>query len=158
MWDYPLNNFELTFDDPEWVIGHGIGTGSLSSQYVAKVLGVPNPANDFGVENGYGMLILELGIPGVMLWMIWAMAFTMAAAQTVLKLGQTATFPLGLSAALYCCLLLFPFTWGGPAYQNYVSNAYFWMLAGLLFRLPGFETESAIDRAQEECQSADAQI
>jgi hypothetical protein len=34
-------------------------------------------------------------------------------------------------------LLLFPFTYGGlQPYQNFVLNAYFWLLTGVLFRLP----------------------
>jgi hypothetical protein len=33
--------------------------------------------------------------------------------------------------------LLYPFTYGGLApYQNYVNNAYLWLLVGVLFRLP----------------------
>jgi hypothetical protein len=33
--------------------------------------------------------------------------------------------------------VLLPFTFGGmPAYQNYVLNAYLWLLVGILFRLP----------------------
>jgi len=35
---------------------------------------------------------------------------------------------------------LFTFTWGSMVvYQNFVLNAYFWLLAGVLFRLPTLE-------------------
>jgi hypothetical protein len=148
-WDYPWANFVLAFSDPDWVLGHGIGTGSLSAQYVAKTLHLPNPLTKFGVENGHGMLMLELGIAGLILWMAWSVSFTLSAGRTLMTLRQKATFPLALSVVFYCSLLLFPMTWGGlTAFQNYVTNGYFWMLAGLLFRLPGLEAEKAARLAE----------
>jgi hypothetical protein len=55
----------------------------------------------------------------------------------VRQLRQTVYFPVGLSILWYAFLLLFPFTHMGIApYQNYIMNAYFWFLIGILFRLP----------------------
>ncbi|MGA7027586.1 MAG: hypothetical protein WBY24_02980, partial [Candidatus Acidiferrales bacterium] len=37
----------------------------------------------------------------------------------------------------YTFLLLYPFTYGGLApYQNFLDNAYLWLIVGILFKLP----------------------
>jgi hypothetical protein len=55
----------------------------------------------------------------------------------VLKLRQSIYFPVALAIFWYAFLLLIPFTYQGIVYyQNYVMNAYFWFLVGILFRLP----------------------
>jgi len=46
-------------------------------------------------------------------------------------------FPVAFAILWFSFLLLFPFTYGGiQPYQNYIFNAYFWLLVGVLFRLP----------------------
>ncbi len=139
---YPLANFVKVFDDPNWVVGHGIGTASLGGQYVNRIMEVPLP--DIGVENGYGNMILELGILGPILWLVWTASLVFAALKTALRLKGTWAFPVAISILWFAFILLFPFTWVGiVAYQNFVSNAYFWLLVGVLFRLPGLVKESA---------------
>jgi len=135
IWDYPVGNFLAAFDDPEWVMGHGIGTASLGGQYVTRILGVP--ATKIGVECGYGILVLEFGILGLVLWLVWASIFAFQAGKVVLRLKGTWAFPIGLAIFWFSFLLLFPWTYGGiQPYQNFVLNAYFWVLVGVLFRLP----------------------
>ena len=53
-WSYPIDNFLYAFEQPNWLLGNGIGTASLGAQYVAKVLGTRQP--NLGVEEGYGNL------------------------------------------------------------------------------------------------------
>ncbi len=64
--DYPLSNFLCTFDYPNWPYGYGIGTASLGVQYVVRIFHA-TPMR-IGVENGFGQIILELGIVGLLLW------------------------------------------------------------------------------------------
>jgi hypothetical protein len=46
-------------------------------------------------------------------------------------------FPLAFMIFWYAFLLLLPFTFQGlQAYQDFVWNAYLWLLLGILFRLP----------------------
>ena len=59
-WDYPIYNLELAFTNPNWILGNGIGTASLGTQYVAKIIGKRSP--DISVEEGFGLLIIEMGI------------------------------------------------------------------------------------------------
>jgi Ni,Fe-hydrogenase I cytochrome b subunit len=57
--------------------------------------------------------------------------------RVVKSLKETAYFPLAIAIMYYSFLLLFPMTWGGlDLYENFVMNAYFWLLLGVFFRLP----------------------
>jgi hypothetical protein len=144
-WDYPLANFLAAFSDREWVIGHGIGTASLGVQYVSHLLGQPPP--QIGVENGYGTLITESGILGLILWLLWTIVFIFSALKAMLLLKGKPTFPIALAIVWFSFLLLFTFTWGSMVlYQNFVLNAYFWLLAGVLFRLPTLEPAVPAER------------
>ena len=135
-WEYPIHNLMLAFTYPNWVMGNGIGTASLGSQYVSKLLGRP-PFN-LWVEEGYGQLIIEMGIVAPFLWIAWTAALLYSMWLVLLGLRQTRFFPIAFAIFWYSFLLLYPFTYGGLApYQNYVGNAYFWLLIGVFFALPG---------------------
>jgi hypothetical protein len=134
-WAYPLMNLELAFTNKNWVMGNGIGTASLGGQYVAKFTGTP-PLNIW-VEEGYGLLIIEMGILSPFLWLLWTGALVITGWQVLRRLRQTRLFPIGFAILWYAFLLLYPLTFGGMvAYQNFVTNAYLWLLVGILFRLP----------------------
>jgi hypothetical protein len=140
-WDYPLMNLSMAFDGPNWVFGNGIGTASLGTQYVAKVLHEPPP--NVWVEEGYGVLIVEMGIVAPFLWIAWTAALLISSWKIVRKLRETRLFPIAFAIFWYAFLLLYPLTFGSLAsYQNYVGNAYFWLLIGILFRLPDLAASS----------------
>ena len=89
------------------------------------------------MESGYGTLILELGIIGPLLWLLWTGALVREGWRMVRRLRGTPFFPVGFAILWFAFLLLFPFTFGGmQPYQNFVFNAYLWLLTGILFRLP----------------------
>jgi len=57
--------------------GYGLGTTSLGTQYVARIfhakpLGV-------GVESGFGALVVEMGIGGLILWLVMSFAILFSA-------------------------------------------------------------------------------
>ena len=134
-WDYPIANLMAAFTRPNWVIGNGIGTASLGIQYVSKALGQRIP--ELWVEEGYGQLIVEMGIIAPFLWFLWTGALLYYSWGILRRLRQTRFFPLAFAIFWYAFLLLYPFTYGGLApYQNFVNNAYLWLLVGILFRLP----------------------
>jgi hypothetical protein len=138
-WDYPIANLMGAFKGPNWVLGNGLGTASLGSQYVSKLLG-ERPLT-LWVEEGYGELIVEMGIVAPFLWILWTAALLIYAWRVVSRLRQTRLFPIAFAIFWYGFLLLYPFTYGGISlYQNYVNNAYFWLLVGVLFRLPDLLT------------------
>jgi len=134
-WDYPIQNFLKAFTFPDWPWGYGIGTASLGSQYITRILQAPS--SWIGVESGYGNIMLETGILGVLLWLVWTVALVVSGLRLAVKLRGSAVFPVGFSIVWYAFLLLFPFTYGTLVfYQNFVLNAYLWVLVGILFRLP----------------------
>ncbi|HWZ53403.1 MAG TPA: hypothetical protein VNV84_01535, partial [Candidatus Acidoferrales bacterium] len=55
----------------------------------------------------------------------------------LVRLRQSRFFPFAFAIIWYVFLLLYPFTYGGlSAYQNFVNNAYMWLLVGVFFKLP----------------------
>ena len=134
-WDYPISNLTLAFSNPNWVFGNGTGIASLGTQYVAKLLHQNSPS--IWVEEGYGQLIIEMGIVAPFLWIAWTAALLYYMWQELRLLRQTRFFPIALAIFWFTFLLLYPFTYGGlAAYQNYVNNAYMWLLVGIFFKLP----------------------
>jgi len=142
--DYPLENLKAAFEHERWPYGYGTGTASLGMQYVSRLLGEPPP--NVWVESGWGVLIVEMGIVAPFLWLLWTGVLLRQAWKVVRQLRDSPYFPVALSIFWYAFVLLLPFTHMGMApYQNYVMNAYFWLLIGILFRLPELtsKTESA---------------
>jgi hypothetical protein len=140
-WAYPLMNLGLAFTNKNWVLGNGIGTASLGGQYVARFTGAP-PLNIW-VEEGYGLLIIEMGIVAPFVWLLWTSALVITGWRVLLRLRQTRLFPIGCAILWYVFLLLYPLTFGGMVpYQNFVTNAYLWLLVGVLFRLPDLLTQT----------------
>jgi hypothetical protein len=140
-WDYPIENLLSVFSQPNWLLGNGIGTASLGGQYVAKVIGAP-PLN-LGVEEGFGTLIVEMGIVAPFLWILWTATLLYYAWGVVWPLRQKRFFPIALAIFWFAFLLLYPMTYGGIAsYQNYIDNVYFWLLVGILFRLPEIQAST----------------
>jgi hypothetical protein len=132
--DYPLQNILLAFEYPRWPYGYGIGTSSLGVQYVARIMHAA-PMR-IGVENGYGQLILELGILGLFLWIALATAISFSAWRAVKSLKGSPWFPIAFAIFWYVFLLAFPISfYAFIAYEDFVLNAYFWLLLGILFRL-----------------------
>jgi hypothetical protein len=133
--DYPIQNFLNAFQNPRWPYGYGTGTASLGVQYVARILHYVSPAG--GTENGFGSIVLEMGILGLLLWLFWTSALVVAGWNVVRKLRGSPWFPLGFAIVWFTFLLLLPMTYNGlQVYQNFVMNAYLWLLIGVLFRLP----------------------
>jgi hypothetical protein len=138
-WDYPVQEFMLSFSGSHWAVGNGTGTASLGMQYVAKLLGERPP--QLSVESGFGSLLAEFGIAGPILWLIWATALLISCWRVVLKLRQTRMFPLGFAVFWFAFVLLFPETFGSiNIYQDYVMNASLWLFVGIMYRLPELVT------------------
>jgi hypothetical protein len=133
---YPLDEFEKVLEYNGWQWGYGTGTASIGVQYVTSLLKAPPPPAS-PVENGFGDLIIEWGILGPILWALMAITLLIAGWKVTRRLASTPLYPLSLAILWYVFWVLLPFMWSGPqTYQNYVVNAYLWLLVGILFRLP----------------------
>jgi hypothetical protein len=133
--NHPLNNFLGAFNQSQWPWGYGIGTVSLGGQYVARFFHVVPPTT--AVESGFGIIVIELGIVGLTLWLVMSVAVLISAWKIVLRLKGTAWFPLAFMIFWYALILLLPMTFVSiNPYQDFIMNAYMWLLLGVLFRLP----------------------
>ena len=132
--DYPLENLLSAFQYPRWPYGYGIGISSLGVQYVARIMHAP--PMQIGVENGYGQILLELGILGLVLWIALATAICLSIWRAVKALKGSPYFPIAFAIFWYAFLLVFPLSfYGFIAYQDFVMSAYFWLFVGIVLRL-----------------------
>jgi len=146
-WDYPVRNFLAAFDYPRWPYGYGIGTTALGGQYVARFFGVRPTV--VGVESGFGALVVEMGVGGLVLWIVMSAAIVFASWKVLKKLKGTAWFPLGFVIFWYAFILFYPATFAGiQAYEDFVLNAYVWLLLGILFRLPDIKLSAELEAAE----------
>jgi len=133
--DYPLKNFLEAFDTPRWPYGYGTGTASLGAQYVARLLHAPGTG--VAVENGYGQLVVEMGIVGMLLWIVLGVALAASTWKLVKSLRGSPWFPLAFVIFWFALLLFFPMGYNSLAfYQDFLVNSYLWFLLGILYRLP----------------------
>jgi hypothetical protein len=139
--DYPLKNFMMAFESGRWPYGYGIGTCTLGIQYVIRIMHAA-PMN-VGVENGYGQLVVELGILGLILWIFLSIAVSVSSWKTANRLRGTPWFPIAFVIFWYTFLLLGPRAYiSFISYQDYLMNSYLWILLGILFRLPQMARET----------------
>ena len=133
--DYPLRNFLAAFDYSRWPYGYGIGTISLGGQYVSRLFHArPSVGN---LESGFGAIVVEMGIVGLALWIIMSFSVLLSAWRIVHSLKGSPWFPLGFVIFWYAFILLLPMTFLAMSqYQDFIMNAYLWLLLGILFRLP----------------------
>jgi hypothetical protein len=147
-WDYPLRNFLGAFSYERWLYGYGIGTTSLGTQYVSKFFHVKPPVS--WVESGFGTLVVEMGIGGLILWLVMSFAIVFSAWRVVKNLRGSPWFPIAFMIFWYAGLLLLPITFAGmQAYEDFVLNAYLWLLLGVLFRLPTLALSGQFAAAQQ---------
>ena len=131
---YPLQQLQFAFEHPRWPIGYGTGVCGLGLQYIVRLTGTRPP--QVGVESGMGNLVVELGVLGLVLWIIMGLAIVLSAWKIVNGLRGSPWFPLAFSIFLYATLLLFPMMFfGTSAYQDFILNAFLWLLLGVLYRL-----------------------
>jgi hypothetical protein len=130
---YPLQQLEYAFENPRWPIGHGTGTSGLGLQYLRRFLNLVSLP--IGVESGLGNIVVELGILGLVLWVVLGLAVTLSAWKVVKHLRGSPWFPLAFSMFLYTALIFFPMTYAGMPYQDFLINSNLWLLVGILYHL-----------------------
>lgn len=78
-----------------------------------------------------------MGIGGLVLWLVMSFAIVFSAWRVVKTLRGSPWFPIAFVIFWYAGLLLLPMTFAGmQPYEDFVLNAYLWLLLGILFRLP----------------------
>ena len=150
--DYPLKNFLAAFDYPRWPYGYGIGAISLGGQYVSRFFNVRPVVG--AVESGFGCIVIEMGIGGLILWIVMSTSILFHAWKVVLGLKGSPWFPLGFMIFWYALVLLLPMTFSAmTSYQDFIMNAYMWLLLGVLFRLPKLALSASLQPSFPSRQS-----
>jgi hypothetical protein len=111
--------------------GHFIGTGTGSESLGKRYLGGAVQAS--GTESGWGSVATEWGVVGLAGWVAWTAAWIRRAAQaTLLDKSPEGAFraPIALYLGIYLVVL---FSLGLGFFENYVANAFFWLLSGMVF-------------------------
>src|SRR5215472_8268882 len=126
----------MAFDTPRWPYGYGTGTSSLGGQYIVRILKIPGTG--VAVENGYGQLVIEMGVVGLLLWLLLGFWVCRCGWNVVKPLRGSPWFPLAFSIFWMVFLVFFPMGYASISFfQDFLVNAYFWLLLGILFRLRG---------------------
>ncbi len=140
-WSYPIQKLTKTFSEPHWIVGNGTGTATLGVQYVSKLTGKPQP--DIGVEEGFGEMIVEMGILAPFLWILWTVSLLWACWKVTRSLKGTRLFPIAMGMVWYAFIVLYPtYLFIADHYEDYINNAFLWILIGVLFRLPEIATST----------------
>ena len=126
------------------ILGHGTGTASLGLQYVFR--GSENLGSGlYHVEGGYASVIWEWGIIGLLVWVSWSLVLLTDVVRRIVSLRNSRFFWLGLGIGFYVFFILFAwFYLGMQVYQNYITQAFLWLLVGVLFRLPMLAREPEV--------------
>jgi hypothetical protein len=144
---YPLQQLGYAFDHPRWAYGYGMGTCSLGRQYVMRIMHAP-PMN-VGVESGYGNLVVQLGIVGLVLWIVLGFSIAISAWKVVRELQGMPWFPLAFTIWFFAILLFFPMMFAGISpYEDFLLNSWLWLLLGILYRLRMFSKAARIAQDQ----------
>jgi hypothetical protein len=145
--DYPLRNFLQSFETPRWMYGYGIGTASLGVQYVSRILNAPR--TNVAVENGYGQLVVEMGPLGLLLWILLGAALALSAWKLVKRLRGSPYFPVAFGIFWFAFMLFFPMGYNSLIfYQDFLISAYFWILVGILYRLPALAVNPLVAESE----------
>ena len=118
------------------MLGLGTGQESLGKQYV---LGGSTATIDglYSVESGYGSLAIEWGLTGLIMWIVFTIAWFKHGIRALraARGGQLAAMGLMLFAWMFV-LVWVQFFAGIAIWQNYITNALFWLFSGIVFALP----------------------
>jgi hypothetical protein len=144
---YPVQQLELAFEHPRWPYGYGTGTCTLGGQYVVRIMKAAPIW--VAVESGFGNLVVELGILGLVLWLVLGVAIGVSAYHVVAKLRGTPWFPLVFAIWLYAVILVFPMMFtGSTAYEDFVLNSNLWLFLGVLYRLKAYPDAFQLAQSQ----------
>jgi hypothetical protein len=96
-----------------------------------------------------------MGIVGLCLWILLSLAVVYSGWKVAKSLKGTPFFPLSFMFCLYSFVLLVPMTYAGiQPYQDFILNAYLWLLLGVLFRLPKLALAAQVAAASAAPTSA----
>jgi hypothetical protein len=132
------------------IFGQGTGQESLGKQYLSEDPD-HSPAGLYQVEAGFGAVAVEWGLVGLSLWLGWTVAWIWRQWRAVRAARDGPLGAAGMLLFAWIVLLLFVQFFGGLAtFQNYLVNAYFWLLSGMIFALPEAAAAARLEAGANE--------
>jgi hypothetical protein len=129
------------------LLGQGTGEQSLGKQYLFGGAAY-SEVGLYDVEGGYAATAVEWGVIGLVLWVLWTIAWTRQLWIGVKRLRGSPVGAPGLVLFAWVVVALFPaFFVGYQTFQNFLWNAYFWLLSGVIMGLP-HAVSSKMQRSQ----------
>ena len=86
------------------------------------------------MEGGYGTVAIEWGMLGLVLWILWSVAWIREQSRRILQARGSPWAGVGLVLVAYAVYYLFFWFFAGmQQFQDYIGNAYFWLFSGMIF-------------------------
>jgi O-antigen ligase len=109
----------------------------------------------YQVEGGYAAVAVEMGAIGLALWLAWSIAWVGRQWRCIRAArGRHAAASGFVLFGWMLSFLFVGFVVGLQVFQNFVTNAYFWLLSGVIFAIPF--TVAGSSPAADEVASTDA--
>lgn len=114
------------------IAGQGVGTHSLGRQYLTSD-SAPAASPDATVESGFGSVAAEIGLVGLAIWLWWIFSWwrclsAAASAQADPSFGR-------VIGGWIAFTMVIGFAAHYSYYQNYFTNAFLWLMTGIIFGL-----------------------
>ncbi|MHB8589529.1 MAG: hypothetical protein ACYDA0_11855 [Candidatus Dormibacteraceae bacterium] len=133
-WHLYSSNLERAVNLGGW-FGMGTGQESLGKQYIYGGSQYSTKGL-YQIEGGYAAVAAEWGLVGLLLWLAWTLSWVGRQLKVVWALRDQPVGHAGLVLVGWIFLFLFlGFVAGFQVFQNYLANAYFWLLSGMVFGL-----------------------
>ncbi|MBA3654972.1 MAG: hypothetical protein H0W70_12360 [Actinobacteria bacterium] len=126
-------------------VGNGTGTESLGRQYVYG--GSERSTTGLNkVEGGWAAIAVEWGWVGLFLWVGWTISW-LGRLRRCVRAARPSPFAAGGAVLLAIVFfdLVVGFFGGLQGFQNYIENAYFWLISGMILGLPALASGRASD-------------
>jgi len=126
----------LDFFEDAGLFGHGNGIAQPAVAALRKTIHLPPAVYTFAspTDSENSRVLMELGVPGFLLWFSMRVALTVALWRTRSRLRSPFLQALALGACLVLFYQLFTTTTFSPT-----ANVYHWFLAGFILLLPRLE-------------------
>jgi hypothetical protein len=140
-----LSDMEAAYEN-SGLFGFGTGTLSQGLDYVPGghewAYSSSNSALNLWGETGLGKIMEELGLIGVVAFLVYLVSMSVAWFQNVRKLRGKAPYAMGAALAVYFSFMLAWFAKGHMIMGDPITLVQFWFTMGVFFALPYYRSQS----------------
>jgi hypothetical protein len=124
------------------VVGRGTGAQSVGRQY----LNLDASTSAIDVESGWAGIAIEWGVFGLVIWVWWVFAWVRHAFRAARLSAEAPSGPIALVLAAFLALMILAyFSLGMGQFENYVTNAFFWLFSGMCFAGATYRSDASED-------------